>query len=191
MFMRGEKRERIIRVLLAEKGSLSKRELSKRADCARSWIIAFLKNLEKKNLIKGTIVNDKKKLIKYWLSIHNKPKKWKSYMIKEPLKILKNTKLSYALTTYQAENLVQKHLFPSRIDLYIEENDLEKWHTLMLKNGLYGKGNIRVITYDNSVMYKKRKINGFYIVSIPQLIIDLLSEGGVCKEAGEILLENV
>ena len=40
-------------------------------------------------------------------------------------------------------------------------------------------------------MYGKRKINNLFIVSIPQLIIDLLTEGGPCEEAGEMLLKKL
>jgi len=50
--------------------------------------------------------------------------KFRSYMVKEPLELLKKTKLDYALTTYQAETIVQRYLFPSRIDIYIREEDL-------------------------------------------------------------------
>ena len=48
-------------------------------------------------------------------------------MIQEPLKIIKNLKLDYAITTYFAENVIQKYIFPSRLDIYIKEEDLEKW----------------------------------------------------------------
>mgnify|MGYP001482257541 CR=1 FL=1 len=189
--MRGQKRERIIRVLLAESKPLSKNELSKRANCTRQWIILFLRELEKKKLIKETEVINKQKLIKYWLSIHKKPNKYRGYMVKEPLKLLKKTKMNYALTTYQAENLVQKYLFPSRTDIYISEHDLKKWHSLMTKNGLYGRGNVRLIITDNHIMYGKRKLNKLSIVSIPQLIIDLFTEGGPAEEAAEMLLKKL
>ena len=112
-------------------------------------------------------------------------------MVKEPLKLLKKTKLDYALTTYQAENIVQHYLFPSRIDLYINEADLEKWHNLLTKNGLYGKGNVKIILADKNVMYGKRIINKLSIVSMPQLIVDLIREGGTCREAGEMLMEKI
>ena len=111
-------------------------------------------------------------------------------MVKEPLKILKKTKLDYTLTTYQAENIVQHYLFPSRIDMYIKENDLDNWHSLMTKNGLYGKGNVKIIIADEHVMYAKRIINGISIVSVPQLIVDLAHEGGPCREAAEMLMEK-
>lgn len=189
--MRGQKRERILRVLLAEPKLLSKNELSKRAECTRQWIILFLRELEKKNLIKETKVLDKKKFLKYWLNLHKKPKRYREYMIKEPLKLLKKIKLDYSITTYQAENLVQKYLFPSRTDIYIKEEDLKEWHTLMTENGLYGRGNVRFIITDEHVMYGKRKINGLFIVSIPQLIIDLFTEGGPAEEAAEMLLNKL
>lgn len=189
--MRGDKRERILRVLLSEPKHLSKNELSKRAGCTRQWIILFLKELEKKGFVKGTKVKDKKKLIKYWLSIHKKPKKYKEYMIKEPLKVLRNIKLDYALTTYQAENIIQHHLFPSRIDIYIKESDFQKWHGFLLNNGLYGKGNVRIIIEDEHVMYGKRKLNNLFVVSLPQLLIDLFVESGPCEEAAEMLMRKL
>jgi hypothetical protein len=189
--MRGDKRERILRVLLNSKEYLSKNELSKQAECSRQWVILFLKKLGKKKLVRDTEPIDRKKLMQYWISISKKPRKFRSYMVKEPLGLLKKVKLDYALTTYQAENIVQHYLFPSRIDLYIKESDLERWHTILTKNGLYGKGNVRIIITDEHVMYGKRIINGLSIVSIPQLIIDLIKEGGPCQEAAEMLIKRM
>ena len=189
--MRGLKRERILRVLLTEPKPLSKNELSKRANCTRQWIILFLRELEKKKLIKETKVVDPAGLIKFWLIIHKKPKKYREYMIKVPLKLLNKTKLDYALTTYQAENIVQHHLFPSRIDIYIKEENLQTWHSLLLKEGLYGKGNVRTIVTEEHTFYGKRKLNSIFVVSLPQLIIDLFTEGGPAAEAAEMLLARL
>ena len=189
--MRGFKRERILRVLFNESKPLSKNELSRRANCTRQWVILFLRGLGKKKLVKGTKVTDKIKLLKYWLSIHKKPRKYREYMIREPLKLLRKINLDYAITTYQAENVLQRHLFPSRIDIYIRERDLQQWHKTITKEGLYGKGNFRVIITDEHVMYGKRKINNLHIVSLPQLIIDLFKEGGPCEEAAEMLLRRL
>lgn len=186
--MRGLKQERILRVLLTEPNSLSKNELSKRANCTRQWVILFLRKLEKKKLVKKTKIVDPAELIKYWLTIHKKPKKYREYMVKEPQKLLKKTKLDYVLTTYQAENMVHHHIFPSRTDIYIKEKDLQKWHSLLLKKGLYGKGNVRITVAEEEVTYGKRKINGLFVVSLPQLIIDLYTEGGPAAEAAEMLL---
>lgn len=188
--MRGDKRERILRVLLNNE-ALSKNEISKQAECTRQWVILFLRELKKKKLITNTTITEKKKLLEYWIKIAKKPRKTKEYMIKEPLELLKKSKLEYALTTYQAENIVQNYLFPSRVDIYVKEEELDNWHSLMTKNGLYGKGNVRVIVSDNHVMYKKRIINNLSIVSTPQLIVDLTKEGGPCKEAADMLMKNV
>lgn len=190
--MRGIKRERILRVLLAENKTLSKNELSKRAECTRQWIILFLRELEGKKLVKKTKVLDRAGLVKYWLSIYKKPKKYREYMVREPLNFLKRAKLDYALTTYQAENLIQHYLFPSRTDIYIKEEDLSKWHSLIRdEGGLYGKGNLRIIVAEEHIGYGKRKIKGLFIVSLPQLIIDLFIEGGPAAEAAEMLLARL
>jgi len=188
--MRGDKRERILRVLLNNKEYLSKNELSKQAECTRQWFILFLKELKKKKLIRDTEPINRKKLLQYWINIPKKPKKFRSYMVKKSLEILKKVKLDYALTTYQAENIIQHYLFPSRIDLYIKESDLDKWHSIMTKNGLYGKGNVRIIVTDEYIMYGKKNIGGLSIVSIPQLIIDLIKEGGPCQESAEMLMKR-
>ncbi len=189
--MRGDKRERILRVLLSSKEALSKNELSKQAECTRQWVILFLKILEKKKLVKGTAPLEKEKILDYWISISKKPRKYRDYMVKEPLEIIKKSKLEYALTTYQAENIVQHYLFPSRVDVYISEGDLDSWHSLMTKHGLYGKGNVRIIIADEHVRFAKRIINGQAIVSIPQLIVDLTKEGGPCTEAAEMLRKRL
>lgn len=189
--MRGFKRERILRVLLAEPKPLSKNELARRAGCTRQWVILFLREIEKKKLIQGTRIKNPAGVIKYWLTLHKKPQTYREYMIKEPQKLLKKAKLPYALTTYQAENIMQYHLFPSRIDLYIKEEDKQKWHTLLIKEGLYGKGNVRLMVADDHVAYGKRKINGLYVVSLPQVIIDLFIEGGPAAEAAEMLLARL
>lgn len=189
--MRGDKQERILRVLLNSKEALSKSEISKRAECTRQWVIMYLRELETKKFVKSTTPENRKKLLEYWISISKKPRKFRSYMVRDPLRLLKECKLDYALTTYQAENIVQHHLFPSRIDIYIREKDLGGWHSLITKNGLYGKGNFRIIMTDEHVMFGKRKIGRLSIVSIPQLIVDLSNEDGPCQEAAEMLMRRL
>src|SRR3989338_3273147 len=184
--MRGNKQERILRVLINSKEDLSKSGISKRAICSRQWVIQFLRKLEMKGIAKGTGIIDKRKALEYWISISKKKNKFRSYMVKEPIKVLGRSKLDYAITTYQAENIVQHYLFPSRIDIYIKESDLESWHSLITKHGLYGKGNFRILIKDNHVMHGKRKINDLFIVSLRQLIVDLTNEGTVCQEAAEM-----
>ncbi|MHB8603464.1 MAG: hypothetical protein ACYC9R_12595 [Nitrosotalea sp.] len=118
------------------------------------------------------------------------PSTQREYMVREPLGILSTTDMKYALTTYSAENLVQGYLFPSRVDFYIDPADLKKWHLLLSEKGLVGKGNVRILMTDNHVFYNSFVKNGLMIVSMPQLIVDLLVEGVVAVEAAEKLLEK-
>ena len=74
--MRGDKQERILRVMLSENKPLSKNELAKRANVTRQWVILFLRKIEKIKLVKGTKIINSIKLIKYWLSISKKTKRY-------------------------------------------------------------------------------------------------------------------
>jgi len=191
MKKRGKIRERVLRTLLNEpKGTLTKYRISKEAKCSFPWVHEFLRKLETKGLVNKTKVKDYTGLVKYWLEVKTKADK-KEYMHRDPINLLKKTKLQYALTTYQAENLVQHYLFPSRIDLYINAEEAEQWHELITKEGLVGKGNLRLLITDDHVFYRSFKQRGLNIVSLPQLIVDLFEEGGVCVTAAEKLLEKV
>ena len=189
--MRGKVRDRILRVLTNNPdGDMSKYEIARQTCATYPWVRKFLLNLEEMGLVKGTRVLDYPALLRYWQSVKIKSK-YREYMVKEPLKLIKNSKLPYALTTYQAENLIQNYLFPSRIDVYIKEDDWKQWHDMISKKGLVGKGNLRLLLADDHVFYKSFERNGLKIVSTPQLIIDLMIEGGVCVEAAELLIKKV
>lgn len=189
--MRGKVRDRILRVLTNNPdGDMSKYEIARQTCATYPWVRKFLLNLEEMGLVKGTRVLDYPALLRYWQSVKIKSK-YREYMVKEPLKLIKNSKLPYALTTCQAENLIQNYLFPSRIDVYVKEDDWKEWHDMISKKGLVGKGNLRLLLADEHVFYKSFERNGLKIVSTPQLIIDLMIEGGVCVEAAELLIKKV
>jgi hypothetical protein len=188
---RGIMRERIIRVLLTDPdGSLTKYQLAKKAECSFPWTHEFLGKLDALGLAEGTRVKNYTGLLKYWLEVKVKPEK-REYMHRDPISFVKKAGMPYALTTYQAENLVQQYLFPSRTDLYIKGEHTEKWHQLIATEGLIGKGNLRLLMTDDHVFYGSFQRRGLTIVCIPQLIVDLLEEGGVCTEAAEKLIEKV
>ncbi|HUV79855.1 MAG TPA: hypothetical protein VMW40_03380 [Candidatus Bathyarchaeia archaeon] len=188
--MKGKKRERILRILLNNPdGSLSFYRIAKEADCSHVWVIKFLRNLELKELVKNTEVMDVEGLFAYWLKI-NPRLSFREYHVQNPLEMLNKTKLKYALTTYYAESLTQNYLFPSRVDIYIEEHDLQAWHKLLTTSGLVGKGNFRLLIDENHVFYSIKQIRGYTIVSMPQLIFDLLREQGVAVEAAHMLMER-
>jgi hypothetical protein len=190
---RGTLRERIIRTLLVEpNSSLTKYRLAKITETSFPWTHEFLNKLQTQKLVKNTTVTNYTGLINYWLQIKTKPETKKEYMHKNPIDLIQTSKLKYALTTYPAENLVQHYLFPSRIDLYIKKEDTEKWHEEITAEGLVGKGNLRLlITEDEHVFYGAFKRQDLTVVSIPQLIVDLLQEGGVCTEAAEKLINKM
>ncbi|MDG6219361.1 MAG: hypothetical protein QCI00_07960 [Candidatus Thermoplasmatota archaeon] len=188
--MRGVKKERILRVLLKQpEGSLSMYRLAKEANCTHVWVIKYLRTLKQKNLVEKTKVNDIQGLFYYWKEINTYPR-YREYNIQNPIELLKETKLKYALTTYYAENYTQKYLFPSRVDIYIQKQDFNEWHRQLTKKGLVGKGNIRLMVEDNHVFYSNIKKKGVRIVSIPQLILDLLREEGVAVEAAHMLMKR-
>lgn len=188
---RGTIRERILRVILNEpEGSLTKYRLSKKASASFPWTHEFLGKLEADGYVKYTKVLDFEGLIRYWIEIRRKPGN-KEYLIQRPLQLLRDTHLTYTLTTYQADNLIHGYLFPSRIDLYVRGKEKEDWHKLLSGKGLVGKGNVRILFDNDHVFYGAQETRGLWVVSYPQLLVDLFMEGGVCIEAAEQLLGKV
>jgi len=188
--MKGKKRERILRILLIRpNGALSQYRIAKEADCSQPWVHSFLEKLERKKLIKKTQVIDIQGLFSYWMKI-NPHSFFREYNIQNPLEVVSSTNLKYALTTYYAETLTQNYLFPSRVDIYVQEHDLQAWHELLTATGLVGKGNFRLLIDDSHVFYANIKKKGYSIVSIPQLIFDLLREQGVAVEAAHMFIKR-
>ncbi|MBA7531252.1 hypothetical protein ES705_23463 [subsurface metagenome] len=188
--MKGKKRERILRILLIRpNGTLSQYRIAKEADCSQPWAHSFLRKLELKKLVKNTEVIDVEGLFSYWIEINPRPY-FREYNVQNPLEVLSTTNLKYALTTYYAETLTQNYLFPSRVDIYVQEHELQAWHKLLIATGLVGKGNFRLLIDDSHVFYANIKKKGYSIVSTPQLIFDLLREQGVAVEAAHMLIER-
>ncbi len=182
---------RVARILFNEpNGTLTKYRIAKSADSGYPWIHNLLKKLEQQGIIQKTKVKSFKSLMAWWKQWQPIPE-YREYMIQRPLELLKETNLEYALTTYQAENKIQNYLFPSRTDIYIYPSDKLKWHELLVQNGLVGEGNMRILIGDDHVFYKSFQVDGFTLVSIPQIIFDLYKEGNVGIEAGDMLLEKV
>jgi hypothetical protein len=185
---RGKIRERALRVLLNNPdGTLTKYRVAKHTESSFSWVHEYLKQLEEKHLVEETRVVDYRRLVDEWVSIRLPPKRT-DYSIQEPMKYLNESKLKYAATTYRAESQTQGYLFPSRTDIYIKPAEEEAWTSSLKADGLRGKGNLRLLIDDEHVFYGAKTVNNLCVVSTPQLIVDLLAEGGVCAEAAEMLL---
>jgi len=191
VFMKGDKRERIIRILLDyPDGSLTAYRIHIKAECSEQWASSYIKKLEKINLIKKTKVIDIYGLFEHWLKIRPPLEYAEYHLQKDPLVVIKKSNLSYALTTYQADNIVHRYLFPTRTDFYIIKDDLNSWHKTLISNGLIGAGNTRIIIADPHLIKNSIKKNGYNIVTKPQLICDLFMEGGVAVDAANLLLRK-
>ena len=191
VFMKGDKRERIIRILLDyPDGSLTAYRIHIKAECSEQWASSYIKKLEKINLIKKTKVINIYGLFEHWLKIRPPLEYAEYHLQKDPLVVIKKSNLSYALTTYQADNIVHRYLFPTRTDFYIIKDDLNSWHKTLISNGLIGAGNTRIIIADPHLIKNSIKKNGYNIVTKPQLICDLFMEGGVAVDAANLLLRK-
>ncbi|QZP39738.1 hypothetical protein [Halobaculum magnesiiphilum] len=187
---RGFTKERIIRVLLNHTGNdLTKYRLAQLADASEPWTRQYTEKLEEVGLIKGTEVVGAADLYRVWLDQRIEPNQLE-ISLQQPMDLLAETDLEYALTTYQAENLHQGFLFASSTDFYISSEDISNWLETVEEKGLLGGGNTRIRVLDDHVFYKQQRVDGFSTVSIPQLILDLLAEGGPCEEAAEKLIDS-
>lgn len=144
-------------------------------------VVNTQRDLKKRNT-KDTEVLKPKKLYREWQNIRIQPNKLE-VSLQQPEKILQETKLDYTLTTYYAENINQGLLFISTTDFYIDPYQIQDWLDIIENKGLLGGGNTQIRATDKHVFYNKQEINSFTTVSIPQLILDLLEEGGPCEEA--------
>ena len=189
--MKGEKRERILQILLENpEGTLTAYAIHKKAECSQPWALTYLKKLERMRLIKNTRVLDVYKLYEHWLEIRTPPEYREYHLKKDPLSSIKQSTLPYALTTYQADNIMNKYLFPTRTDAYILRSDLNAWHSCLTSQGLVRKGNTRILVADPFIIHHSQSKRGYALVSTSQLICDLFMEGGVAEEAAHLLIRK-
>lgn len=186
---RGLKRERLLRALLSQPGgSLSKRELARRAGTTPEWAVNVTNQLEDKGYVNGTAVTDHEQLFEYWLTNRVDPNRV-TVSLQEPVHTIQATNFTHAFTTYHAENAKQGYLFPASAAVYIHPEDTDDWTNWIESNALIGGGNTEFRILDEHVFYDAAPVNDLHIVSTPQLILDLLDEGGPCVEAAHRLME--
>ena len=186
---RGFNKERIIRVLLNHTGEdLTKYRLAQLSEASEPWTRQYTEQLEEHGLVNGTDVVAPGDLYRVWLEQRIEPNHLE-VSLQQPMDLLAETDLQYALTTYQAENLHQGFLFTSTTDFYIAPAEINDWLAIVEENGLLGGGNTRIRVLDDHVFYNQQEVDSFSTVSIPQLILDLLAEGGPCEEAAEKLID--
>jgi hypothetical protein len=97
----------------------------------------------------------------------------------------------YAITTTYAENEISHHLFKTRCDAYVTEEALKRLWSKIVKEGLLGRGNMRLmIPADKNVIKEASQVHDIRVVSVGQLMIDLMKEGGVCVQAVEEMVKR-
>jgi len=187
----GDKASRVFRVLLApekDKRPGTWYKIAKEAETAYGWTHSILSRLQDKGYIKGTNILDPEALFRTWLA-RPRHRKYREYHIKKPVNILSlDHEPEYAITTYFAEEVVGAYLFPRYLDLYVEKKQTIYWHDQLTNRGYAGKGNVRLLLDEPHVFYGTRTVKGRRIVSIQQLILDLLAEGAECAEAAQLLI---
>ena len=187
---RGFNKERIIRVLLNHTGKeVTKYRVAQLAETSEPWTRQYTAQLEEQGLIDETEVIAVSDLYQVWLDERIEPNQLE-VSLQQPMDLVADTDLQYALTTYQAENLHQGFLFPSTTDFYIAPEDIPDWLDIIERKGMLGGGNTRIRVLDDHVFYNQQTVDDFSTVSIPQLILDLLAEGGPCEEAAEKLIDS-
>lgn len=189
---RGIKTDSLFRILLNNpEGNLTKYRISTLARTEQIQVSLLLRQLEAKGLVRDTRVTDYRGLIMEWAKREVKFPTQR-YMLKGIMDVLRNSVMKYALTTYQAETLVNGYLFPTKIELYIHQYEFDQWHNAFVNSGaMVGGGNVTLRLYDDGVFYNSFTTKeGYSIVSIPQLIVDLVREGGVAMQAAEMLIEK-
>ena len=186
----GDKVERVLRILLSRKmPNLTWYRIAKEAEVSYSWVHRILSRLEMEGLIVNGKLKDPKGVFMEWAG-RKDARVFREYHLQDPDEVLKNSMLDYAFTGYYAENLIGHYLFPRFRELYIKKDDAMKWHTYLTANGYVGKGNVRVILSDEHVFFERQEVQGWPVVSIQQLIVDLYRTGSECAEAADNLVRN-
>lgn len=185
---RGFKKERLHRVLLNHSGGeLSRYELAKRADVSKGWAYDYFDQLESEGFVHESTVLDPDGLYHHWLETRIEPNAVR-VSFQQPLTQIRAADRQYALTTYEAEQVHQGFLFSSSTDLYVTGDDIPAWLDLIEETGLIGGGNTEFRATDEHVFYNAQTVDDVPTVSIPQLIVDLLDEGGPAVEAANRLM---
>jgi hypothetical protein len=187
---RGFKKERLHRVLLNHAaGEMSCYAVANDADVSTSWTYDYLDQLEHDGLVEDTNVLDPAALYDRWVETRIEPNSVR-VSLQQPLETVREAGLDYALTTDEAEQVHQGFLFASTTALYVREEDINDWLSVIEQKGFVGGGNTELRATDEHVFYNTQTVDEVTTVSIPQLIVDLLDEDGPAVEAANRLLKQ-
>jgi len=183
-----DKVERIYRVLLSRGlGQPSWYRVAKEAAVAYGWAHRMMRGLERDGLLEGREVVDPGSLFARWASRRDR-RVYREYHVREPADLIREAGMDHALTGYFAESLIGQYLFPRYHEVYVREEDAAAWHELLTSRGLVGRGNVQLIVADEHVFYDRQEVDGWPLVSVQQVIVDLYRTGVECAEAADLLV---
>lgn len=197
---RGAKRERLFAALAASQADLfvgrpvTAYRMAATAQCTPQHAYDFAKGLEDEGVLAGLKVKDARRFFVKWLAVRARPK-FLSFEVPNPRSVLKARQGSdFALTTYAGESLLTHYLAIARWDLYVPAADVMRWASDLTDRAgaLRGPGNVRLLAGDPFWCRKDQRlsVSGLQVVSPARLVVDLLAEGGVAREAAERLLSD-
>lgn len=206
-------RDRILRFLLASRAKnvpasipaalplTSLYQLAERTGVAFSWVHKVVRELQREGWVHtdGRIeVTDPSAVFAWWRENRTEPKAH-GFHVADPLttaaRLLHEHQVPHATTTYYAENAYQGHLFPRRLDAYVREDALARARVAVVElGGQLGGTNFRLLTGDDAILDEVVPIGQgpaeLRYAPVPQVILDLLTEGGSAREAADLLIQR-
>lgn len=208
-------RDRILRFLLGSHAAgfqlpesyaakvTTRYELSARAGAAHNWVYSTLAPLQLKHWVSvtpddGLHVLDAPAIYAWWKEVRTKPTV-NGLQVADPrgaAQALLRKGFPIAITTYYAENAYQGHLFPRRLDAYVRSKDIQAARRFLVEelDAKIGGVNFRLLTGDDPLLDEtiriEREAEQLAYASLPQVIVDLMTEGGSCGEAAEMLIQK-
>lgn len=179
----------------------SAHELAQRTGIARSWVYMAIETFEERGWLRGggALKVTNPRAVYAWWKENRTPLDVHSFHVSDPRPAaasLQSRGIETALTTYYAENAYQGHLFPRRGDAYVRRKDVAEARRLLVGElgAQLGGSNFRLLTGDDGVLDEgvhvgegRARTN---YAPFPQVVLDLLTEGGSAAEAADLLIQK-
>lgn len=177
-------------------------EFASRTGIAFSWVHGTFDLLRQHGWIDlrhGLSVRDAPAIFDWWLQ-HSSAPRYHSLHVANAWdaskRLLKEFGIQNAFTTYYAENACQGHLYPRRADVYVRQADLSeaRRHLVHDLDAQLGGTNFRLVYGDDHVLDEKLTMPTAAgrrdLAPLPQVILDLMREGGSAREAADLLIQR-
>jgi hypothetical protein len=175
-------------------------QLAEGSEASFAWVHEIVTDLASRGWVDthdGVEVTDPVKVFEWWADNRTEPEA-KTFHVPDPGRtaeeFLNEMGIDHAVTTYYAEDALQGHLYPRRLDTYVREDELARAQEAVVElGGSLGGTNFRLLTGDDSVIDEAVVGPGsreILYAPLPQVIVDLINEGGSAREAADLLIER-